>query len=219
MHYNNVVANKAGRRRAAGCVAGRCTPPPGPGRTTCDEYPFASTYGQGATGWYAGTGATTRCVSVNECNRQGGTLSSFYRSFGNVDNTQVDVFVQNYGASPWCNNPGLAPDADFRTGNRPPTFQFTVQDGSGPEPLNKDITLYEYRTAANRTILSLSGAAKIGSEVFVPRPDWQDNPKVNAMLTGLQDDDDCSGSAILQEAAAKLEVGELGEFDWIVERI
>ena len=36
-------------------------------RRSCDEYPFASTHGTGTGGWYSNTGATTRCVSLAEC--------------------------------------------------------------------------------------------------------------------------------------------------------
>ncbi|KAK7032260.1 hypothetical protein VNI00_013219 [Paramarasmius palmivorus] len=191
---------------------------PTPARTTCDEYPFASTYGLGASGWYSNTGATTRCVSRQECSVQGGSLAAFYASFGRVDNTPVDVFVQNHAASPWCNNAGMAPDADMKTGSKPPSFvgdgnETTVNPGNG--------TIYEYRTAANRTIRSLSGPVDIGSEVFVPNLEWQKNPKVSSMFADDQlDDDDCEGgSALMQEAVGMLEAHELGETDKIVERI
>ncbi|TFK45765.1 hypothetical protein OE88DRAFT_1097909 [Heliocybe sulcata] len=62
---------KRGRRNAAGCTRrNRCNGRTD-GRTTCDEYPFAST-SQG------GGNAVTRCVSLAECRSQGGSLSSFY---------------------------------------------------------------------------------------------------------------------------------------------
>lgn len=46
--------------------------PPPPPNTSCDEYPFASTYEGGA-------GASTRGVPIREQRRQGGRVGGFYR--------------------------------------------------------------------------------------------------------------------------------------------
>ncbi|KAL0569030.1 hypothetical protein V5O48_012938 [Marasmius crinis-equi] len=230
MHFDSNTANRPGRRRAAGCLPNpnRCNSnPPAAGRTTCDEYPFASTHGTGTGGWFSNTGATTRCVSPAECVSQGGSLSAFYRSFNRVDQTPVDVFVENFSntVAPWCNNAGMAPDADFQTGVQPPNRRDSVVDGfgTGVEPPNKraDPAVYMYRTAANRTVRALTGPADIGSELFIPSPNWQNHPKVKRMLAGRQDDpeDGCTGTETQAQAASLLSNDELGETDKIVERL
>ncbi|ESK87205.1 hypothetical protein Moror_5852 [Moniliophthora roreri MCA 2997] len=226
MHFDPDTNNRGPRRQAAGCLPNpnRCsTSPPTPQRVTCDEYPFASTHGTGNGGWYSGTGATTRCVSSFECSSQGGTLSSFYQSFGRVDGTQVDVVVENYSSTvaPYCNNAGMAPDADFQTGGAPPNRR-DLLDGfsTGGKPPVRRAEVYEYRTAGNRTVRSVTGPLEIGSEIFVPNDGWQNNPKVKAMLARRQDDDEgCTGSKVQIDAASLLENDELGATDKIVERL
>ncbi|KAL0569031.1 hypothetical protein V5O48_012939 [Marasmius crinis-equi] len=228
LHFDPNASNRQGRRRAAGCYPNptRCkSNPPSPARTTCDEYPFASTHGTGTGGWFINTGATTRCVSLAECRSQGGSLSAFYQSFGRVDQTLVDVMFTNPAAAPYCVNAGMAPDADFQTGVQPPNRRDSVIDGfgTGVERPNKraDPAVYVYRTAANRTVHALSGPADIGSEIFIPNLDWQNHPKVKRMLAGRQDDpeDGCTGSKIQAQAASLLANDELGETDKIVERL
>ncbi|KAK7032258.1 hypothetical protein VNI00_013217 [Paramarasmius palmivorus] len=230
MHFDPNTNNRAGRRQAAGCLPNpnRCqNNPPAPDRITCDEYPFASTHGTGNGGWYSGTGATTRCVSRNECNSQGGTLSAFYQSFNRVDQTPVDVIVTGYSntVAPFCNNGGMASDGQFATGGAPPNRRDSVVDGfgTGVEPPYKraeNVTMYEYKTAAGRTVRSLKGEVEIGTEIFVPNPNWQNNSKVKRMLMRRQDDDDgCTGSRAQIEAASLLDSSELGETDTIVERL
>lgn len=59
---------KAARRRAAGCVAGRCANNPG---TTCDEYPFASTE-------EGGSGAVSNCIPAEQNTDQGSYLKWWY---------------------------------------------------------------------------------------------------------------------------------------------
>jgi Deoxyribonuclease NucA/NucB len=56
------------------------------GRTSCDEYPFASTSEGGA-------GASTAAVPVSEQNSQGGTLSSFYTANGLTAGSKFRVAV------------------------------------------------------------------------------------------------------------------------------
>ncbi|KAK7050831.1 hypothetical protein VNI00_004942 [Paramarasmius palmivorus] len=223
MHYDANRNNKPARRTAAGCPrSNRCnTNPPTPSRITCDEYPFASTHGTGANGWYSGTGATTRCVSLGECRSQGGSLSTFYQSFGRVDGTPVDVVVTNYNVSPWCVNPNMAPDANFRTGTAPPVRRGGLNETStdARSVKNENGTFYEYLTAANRTILSLTGSLDIGSQVFVPNAEWDINPKVKGVLSRRQDEnDDCDADSFM-DAVSLLGEDELGEFDRIVERL
>ncbi|KAK7050824.1 hypothetical protein VNI00_004935 [Paramarasmius palmivorus] len=228
MHFDSNPANRAGRRTAAGCKPNpnRCqNNPPTALRITCDEYPFASTHGTGMGGWYTGTGATTRCVSRAECSSQGGTLSAFYQSFGRVDGTLVQVMMINTGAAtPYCLNPALAPDANFQTGIAPPNrrdIDGFATGGRPPSRRNSNATLYEYKTAANRTMLSISGPIDIGTKVFVPNLEWQNHPKVNGLL-GVDadgDEDVCDDNAARVVAASMLEVDELGEFDQIVERV
>ncbi|KAK7020235.1 hypothetical protein VNI00_013195 [Paramarasmius palmivorus] len=156
-------------------------------------------------------------------NAAGGMLNAFYRTFNYADNTTVNVMVSNIGNSPWCSNPNMAPDNDFRTGSRPPSFAGDGDGNGNALNANGNVTVHEYRTAANRTVRSLSGPVEIGSEIFVPNADWENNPKVKDMLQLFRrqdDDDDCtSGSALLQEAASKLDAEELGESDTIVERV
>ncbi|THV02709.1 hypothetical protein K435DRAFT_836229 [Dendrothele bispora CBS 962.96] len=228
MHFDPNTSNRDGRRQAAGCLPNpnRCqNNPPTASRITCDEYPFASTHGTGNGGWYSNTGATTRCVSRAECNSQGGSLSAFYQSFGRVDQTPVDVVVSDFAVAPYCQNAGMAPDGDFQTGIQPPNRRDSIIDGfgTGVAPPNKradNVTVYEYKTAANRTVRSLTGPIDIGTEIFVPNPDWQNNSKVKRMLMRRQgDDDDCTGSRVQVEAASLLEKQELGETDKIVERL
>ncbi|KAB8315500.1 hypothetical protein SD81_029315 [Tolypothrix campylonemoides VB511288] len=60
---------------------------PGPApNTSCDEYPFASTYEGGA-------GASIRAVPPREQNVQGGILSSFYRQNNIPDRGPFQVVV------------------------------------------------------------------------------------------------------------------------------
>lgn len=72
--YPNVLSRTTDRQRINRNRREACrnfVPQP-PLNTSCDEYPFASTYQGGA-------GASIRAVTVLEQNIQGGTLSAFYR--------------------------------------------------------------------------------------------------------------------------------------------
>ncbi|KAI3601419.1 hypothetical protein WG66_002589 [Moniliophthora roreri] len=229
LHFDPDTRNRRGRRQAAGCVPSpnRCSRTPHtPARVTCDEFPFASTYGLDPAlrpnlGWFVATGATTRCVSTAECRSQGGSLSAFYQSFGRVDGTLINVAFTNPNNAPYCRNPGMAPDADFRTGTRPPSRR-DLLDGfsTGGKPPVRRAKVYEYRTAGNLTIRSVTGPLEIGSEIFVPNDEWQNNPKVKAMLARRQGDDEgCAGTRVQMDAASLLENNELGATDKIVEQL
>ena len=161
---------------------------------------------------------------------QGGSLSSFYRSFNRVDGTAVDVTVSGYSANlaPFCNNANLASDGQFATGGRPPNRRGTDEDegefGTGTEPPSKrnEGEHFVYLTSANRTILSLTGSLPMGSEIFVPNPDWESNIKVKDFLQKRQDDTDndvCSGSARQFAAADMLSLEELGSSETIIQRL
>ncbi|KAF7966147.1 hypothetical protein HWV62_39924 [Athelia sp. TMB] len=223
MHYDSNTGHKAGRRVAAGCpTRNRCnTHPPTAARTTCDEYPFASTHGVGKGGWYSNTGATNRCVSRAECNSQGGSLSAFYQSFRQVDQTAFGVVLINYGNLPFCTNVHQPSDGQFATGVRPPYRR----DVELPERASDTISAAdnEYKTASNRTVLSLTGPLAVGEKIFIPNESWQTNPQAAAVLA--QDisldgpNDDCTGRAAQIEAAGKLSVGELGVYDTIVQAV
>ncbi|TFK43120.1 hypothetical protein BDQ12DRAFT_621997 [Crucibulum laeve] len=230
-HYDSNTGNKDGRRQAAGCLPNpnRCNSnPPAAGRTTCDEYPFASTHGTGNGGWFSNTGATTRCVSTTECNSQGGSLSAFYQSFGRVDQTPVDVTVSGFSAqvAPFCNNAGMASDGQFATGGQPPNRREDEDEfGTGVEPPNRKRRntgeRFVYLTSTNRTILSLTGPLDMGSEIFVPNHNWESNLKVRALLEKRQDTDNdvCSGTSRQAAAASMLTTEELGSTEKIVQRI
>ncbi|ESK83810.1 hypothetical protein Moror_13541 [Moniliophthora roreri MCA 2997] len=123
-------------------------------------------------------------------NSQGGALSSFYRSFGHADGTQYQ-------------NDNMAPDG-IQWRGRPPVRRAD------------NVTVYEYRTAVNRTIRSITGPLEIGS--VCPNQEWQNNLKVKAMLARRQDDDRTS-SKTQMEAAGMLEKDKLGATDKIVEQL
>lgn len=72
------------RNRAQAC---RNFVPQPPLNTSCDEYPFASTYEGGA-------GASIRAVTVLEQNIQGGILSAFYRINSITDRGRFRVEVR-----------------------------------------------------------------------------------------------------------------------------
>ncbi|ESK94016.1 hypothetical protein Moror_12910 [Moniliophthora roreri MCA 2997] len=228
MHFDPNTDNRRGRRQAAGCLPNpnRCsTNPPNTQRVTCDEYPFASAHGIGNNGWYSNSGATTRCVSSAECSSQGGSLSSFYQSFNRVDGTRIDIVVSEFSSTvaPYCNNPGLASDGNFRRGGRPPNRR-DLPDGfntGGKPPVRRaEAEVHQYKTANNLTVRSLTGPLEIGSEIFVPNNEWQNHPKVKAMLARRQNDDGgCTGTTAQMDAASLLEKHELGTTDKIVERL
>ncbi|KAF7974693.1 hypothetical protein HWV62_11467 [Athelia sp. TMB] len=219
LHYDSNVSNKPQRRVAAGCPKpNHCNtaPPPG-GRTTCDEYPFASTHGTGNGGWYSNTGATNRCVSQTECSSQGGSLSALYQSFNQVDQTAIGVVVANYTHLPFCTNVNQPSDGQFATGTRPPyrrDMEFATRNDTIPA------ARYEYKTTNNQTILSLTGPLAIGEQVFIPNENWQTNPKAAAVLIALDGpNDDCTGTAAQLEAAGKLTSAELGVYDAVAQAL
>ncbi|KAI3596131.1 hypothetical protein WG66_008946 [Moniliophthora roreri] len=129
--------------------------------------------------------------AIAAANGQGGALSSFYQSFGRADGTQYQ-------------NDNMAPDG-IQWRGRPPVRRAD------------NVTVYEYRTAVNRTIRSITGPLEIGS--VCPNQEWQNNLKVKAMLARRQDDDDCTSSKTQMEAAGMLEKDELGATDKIVEQL
>ncbi|KAF7966146.1 hypothetical protein HWV62_39922 [Athelia sp. TMB] len=223
MHYDSNTNNKAARRVAAGCpTPNHCnTAPPAAGRTTanisCDEYPFASTHGVGNGGWYSNTGATNRCVSQAECNSQGGSLSAFYQSFGQVDQTPFGVQVTNYGNLPFCTNVNQPSDGQFATGVRPPVRR-DVELAARNDTIS--VALHEYKTAGNHTIRSLTGPLAVGDKIFVPNEDWQTHPKAAAVLAKRDGPNDiCTGTTAQLEAASKLATGELGTYDTVVKAL
>ena len=88
---------------------------------------------------------------------------------------------------------------------------------AAPAPVGR----YEYRTAGNRTILSLSGPHAIGDVVFFPNPDWEMHP-LASVLSKRQDtpNDYCTGVTAAQlEAVKALPIEELGTHDVIVEAL
>jgi hypothetical protein len=60
--------------------------PQAPPNTSCDEYPFASTYEGGA-------GSSIRAVPLTEQNIQGGIISSFYRNNSIRDGSRFRVRI------------------------------------------------------------------------------------------------------------------------------
>jgi hypothetical protein len=78
-------ASAARRNRAAACRDFT----PEPSGSSCDEYPYASTY-------EGGSGASIRGVSSTEQSRQGGDLNSVYRRLGYRRGEQFDVALISY---------------------------------------------------------------------------------------------------------------------------
>ena len=93
-----------------------------------------------------------------------------------------------------------------------------MQSGESTFAALAPVGKYEYRTARNRTILSLSGPHTIGDVVFFPNPDWEMHP-LASVLSKRQDtpNDDCTGTTAQLEAVKALPIEELGTYDVIVE--
>jgi len=140
-------------------------------------------------------------------------LSAAYQSFGQVDQTLIGVQVDNYDNLPFCLNTNQPSDGQFATGVQPPYRR-------GVKHVELNNTRYEYKTAGNRTILSLTGPLAIGDKLFIPNASWQTNPKAAAVLNELDESDPndvCTGSAAQLEAASRLTMEELGEYDSVVQ--
>ncbi len=80
----NRIAGNDALRRSNSRAACRNFVPAAPPNTSCDEYPFASTYQGGA-------GSSTRAVPLTEQRIQGGTISSFYQNRNIPDRGQFMV--------------------------------------------------------------------------------------------------------------------------------
>jgi hypothetical protein len=80
----NRIAGNDALRRSNNRAACRNFVPAAPPNTSCDEYPFASTYQGGA-------GSSTRAVPLTEQRIQGGTISSFYQNRNIPDRGQFMV--------------------------------------------------------------------------------------------------------------------------------
>ena len=150
---------------------------------------------------------------------QGGSLSAFYQSFGQVDQTLVQVEVENYGNLPFCTNVNQPSDGQFQTGVMPPYRR--DMESAESNTTAASVGRYEYRTAGNRTLLSLSGPHAIGDVVFLPNLDWATHPLAAAVLAKRQDtpNDDCTGTAAQLEAVRAVPIEELGTTDVIVEAL
>ena len=137
-----------------------------------------------------------------------------------MDQTAFAVVVTNYGNLPFCTNTNQTSDGQFATGVRPPYRRdLALADSEGNDTTYSGS--YEYKTAGNMTVLSLTGPLAIGAQIFIPNENWQTNPKAAAVLASSPDDpnDDCTGTATQLEAASKLTTGELGVYDTIVKAL
>ena len=144
-------------------------------------------------------------------------MSAFYQSFGQVDQTPFGVTVTKYANLPFCTNVNQPSDGQFTTGVRPP-YRRDVEPVEGYDTIS--VASYEYKTAGNMTILSLTGPLAVGERVFIPSENWQTNPKAAAVLVPLDGpNDDCTGTAAQLEAASKLSTGELGVYDTIAQAL
>lgn len=214
MVFDDPSRNVKGQRRtAAGCGGNnRCkTNPPTNDRTTCDEYPFAST-----TGWYAGTGAGTRCVSRSECNSQGGSISAAYQSFGRVAGTVIEAVVEFDPNDPnsYCANPSKPSDGQFAQGVQPP-----VRRGLEPERRSFPPAQNWYRLKSGRKVLAIGRELANGTNVLIPKNWWDSHPEL-AKRQDDSDNDDCAATtARMMMAVRDLSVDEVAWFDPVVERI
>lgn len=213
MTFDDPTQNvKDQRRTAAGCGSNnRCnTNPPTNDRTTCDEYPFAST-----TGWYDGTGAGTRCVSLNECRSQGGSISAAYQSFGRVAGTPIDAVFEFDTTDPdsYCADPNKPSDGQFEEGVQPP-----VRRGLAPKRRSSPPAQNWYRLKSGRKVLAIGRELANGTNVLVPKNWWDSHPE----FAKRQDDDNdgCGATAArMMMAVRDLSADEVGSYDPVVERI
>ena len=145
-------------------------------------------------------------------------MSAFYQSFGQVDQTPFGVQIINYANLPFCTNANQPSDGQFETGVRPP-YRRDAEIVERNDTIS--VARYEYKTAKNQTILSLTGPLAVGEQVFVPNENWQTNPKAAAVLIPSLDgpNDDCTGTAAQLEAASKLSTAELGVYDTIMQAV
>jgi len=186
---------KTARRNAAGCTRNNRCKGRTDGKTTCDEFPFASTSSGGAN-------AVTRCVSLAECRSQGGSLSSFYRGI-NL-NTVFRVAVSNFGGVTYCNNARFCTNdgQEFQHGRPAPKEDTNTTSSAMPT----------YMTKGGVEVLSVSGPVAIGEMVFFATP-------------GLSKRDDCSDGTdetrrelsegeIDVDAKDGLELGHWDEIDY-----
>ena len=102
----------------------------------------------------------------------------------------------------------------------PPNIWSDMESGESTFAAPAPVKRYEYRTARNRTILSLSGPHTIGDVVFFPNPVWEMHPLASVLLK-RQDtlNNDCTGTADQLEAVKALPIEELGTHDVIVEAL
>ncbi|KAK4182603.1 hypothetical protein QBC35DRAFT_509666 [Podospora australis] len=190
------ASEKRRRRRAAGCLVSggnRCSTRKGyDAGYQCDEYPFASTVGRGAS-----DERVNRCVPAGQNSRQGGTINSFYQSAycggGPCDFT---ASFGNPGAAgvSYCNAYATPEDCDVDDdnqvvgpgGTQDPTEDETADDGTDEtdpgeeEPTTEDKKLRKikkrsktfvgrYRTAVG-TVIDVPGGAYIGQRAFYVEP-------------------------------------------------
>ncbi|EPQ56853.1 hypothetical protein GLOTRDRAFT_110324 [Gloeophyllum trabeum ATCC 11539] len=182
---------KKGRRNAAGCTTNNRCKGRTDKKTTCDEYPFASTAQGGAS-------AVTRCVSIDECRSQGGSLSSFYRNL--KANDKFTVTFKSFNSIAFC----VAPFGQCK--NDGEEFQHgapaTRRDlpSNGTEPPGQ-----VYRTKRGLELYAPSGDVQVGDRVFVPDPE----------LIERALDDDCSNGVdeTRKRDIDEAEMEELGDWD------
>src|SRR5271169_2655824 len=94
-----------------------------------------------------------------------------YQSFNQVDQTLVQVDVEDYGNLPFrtTGNTGQPSDREFQTRTRPPLRRDVELAENTTTAALVPAGRYKYRTSSNKILLSLSaGLHAIGDVVFFP---------------------------------------------------